>query len=98
MDTQLPDVFKDLARALNKEPGTLERAKMLGDALKAIPDLQSHLRELRRQDINTVRDRDGLTYADMQPVLEMDRHRISAIARNAPSGKQIAKAKAAGDN
>ncbi|MCX4750963.1 sigma-70 family RNA polymerase sigma factor [Kitasatospora sp. NBC_01287] len=80
MDTP-PPPFEALAD-LTKDPGTLERAKLLTDALNAVPDLQKWLRQLRQQDVLALHEA-GMSYTDIAPHLGVKPERASGIARGA---------------
>lgn len=78
MDTP-PDPFQQLTALTG--PDSIERAKALTDALRAIPNFQRWLREQRQQAIRTLHERDGMSYTDMAPHLGVKPERVSGIAR-----------------
>jgi DNA-directed RNA polymerase specialized sigma24 family protein len=67
--------------ALTEGPETIEQAKLLTDALGALPDLQRRLRERRQHVVRTLHERDGISYTDMAPTLGVKPERVSGIAR-----------------
>ncbi len=75
-----PEPFQHLTNLTNG-PETIEHAALLGDALKAVPDLQKWLRERRQHIIRTLHERDGISYTDMAPALGVKPERVSGIAR-----------------
>lgn len=77
---ELPEVFKPLV-SLVEGPETIEQAALLSVALLAIPDLQRTLRQRRQHVVQTLHDRDGISYTDMAPDLKVKPERVSAIAR-----------------
>lgn len=81
MDTPpLPfQALEDLA----KDPGTIERAKRLTDALNAVPDLQKWLRQLRQDDVRALHEEGGMSYTEIAPHLGVKPERASGIARGA---------------
>lgn len=79
MDTP-PAPFKQLT-ALTDGPESLEQAKLLTDALNAVPDLQKWLREHRQHVVRTLHERDGISYTDMASHLGVKPERVSGIAR-----------------
>ncbi|MFF8589908.1 sigma-70 family RNA polymerase sigma factor [Streptomyces sp. NPDC015220] len=60
---------------------TIDQAKLLTDALSAVPDLQKWLRERRQHVVRTLHERDGMSYTDMAPHLGVKPERVSGIAR-----------------
>ncbi|MEU0818899.1 GIY-YIG nuclease family protein [Streptomyces mirabilis] len=62
-------------------PETIEQAKLLAEALNALPDLQKWLRERRQHVVKTLNQRDGISYTDMAPALGVKPERVSGIAR-----------------
>lgn len=81
MDTPPPAPFEALA-ALMKQPGTLDRAKLLTEALAAVPGLQKWLRQLRQADVLALHE-GGMSYTDIAPHLGVKPERASGIARGA---------------
>jgi hypothetical protein len=77
-----PAPFEGLAQ-LAAEPGTLDRAKLLTEALNAIPDLQKWLRQLRQDDVRSLHENQGLSYTEIAPHLGVKPERASGIARGA---------------
>jgi hypothetical protein len=77
---QPPAPFQALAHLLDG-PESIEQAAILTQALKAVPDLQRWLRERRQHVVNTLHDRDKISYTDMAPHLEVTPERVSGIAR-----------------
>ncbi len=67
--------------ALTEGPETLGQAKLLTEALRALPDLQRRLRERRQHVVRTLHERDGMSYTDMAPDLGVKPERVSGIAR-----------------
>lgn len=79
MDTP-PTPFQQLAQ-LADGPESIDQAKALTEALNAVPDLQSWLRERRQHIVRTLHERDGVSYTDMAPQLGVKPERVSGIAR-----------------
>lgn len=75
-----PDPFANLA-GLIKGPESIEQAKALTEALNAVPELQSWLREHRQHVVRTLHERDGVSYTEMAPHLGVKPERVSGIAR-----------------
>lgn len=75
-----PEPFASLAN-LTKGPESIEQAKALTEALNAVPDLQSWLRERRQHVVRTLHERDGMSYTEMAPHLGVKPERVSGIAR-----------------
>ncbi|MFJ9480288.1 sigma-70 family RNA polymerase sigma factor [Streptomyces mirabilis] len=74
-----PAPFEALAHLVDG-PESIEQAAILTQALKAVPDLQTWLRERRQHVVNTLHDRDGMSYTDMAPHLQCTPQRVSNIA------------------
>ena len=78
--TNPPSPFENL-KHLAEQGDATQRAKDVGAALQAIPDLQKWLREQRQQVVLTLHERDGISYTDMAPALGVKPERVSGIAR-----------------
>lgn len=76
----IPEPLQPL-EALTEGPETIEQAKLLTEALRALPDLQKRLRERRQHVVRTLHERDGLSYTEMAPDLGVKPERVSGIAR-----------------
>ncbi|MGR3875768.1 hypothetical protein ACUXZZ_45365 (plasmid) [Streptomyces graminifolii] len=91
---KLPEPFQDLApRIADFEAGTLDRELFLTKLLKAVPELQAYLAELRRHDANTLKD-NGVTYTDQSKYLTehgypMTANSVSNMSRGVLSGKDM---------
>lgn len=79
MDSPL-EPFANL-HTLADQPESLEQAKVLTEALNAIPALQSWLRAQRQHVVRTLHERDGVSYTSMAPHLGVKPERVSGIAR-----------------
>ncbi|MFE0765395.1 sigma-70 family RNA polymerase sigma factor [Streptomyces smyrnaeus] len=77
MDHPLPEPFAALADLANGEP-TMQQARLLGQALKAVPDLQRWLREERQRTTRALLDRH--TAKELAPHLEVSEQRVYDIA------------------
>jgi len=84
MDTP-PRPYEALAN-LVEAPDPTERAKDVGAALNAIPDLQKWLRRARENAVGEMHD-SGMSYADIGAELGMDRVRAHQIAKGKTSGR-----------
>jgi hypothetical protein len=91
---KLPEPFQDLAARINSlDPGTLERELLLTKLLKAVPELQAYLAELRRHDAIVLKD-GGVSYTDQSKYLTehgypMTPNSVSNMARGVLSGKDM---------
>ncbi|MEU7323375.1 sigma-70 family RNA polymerase sigma factor [Streptomyces griseoviridis] len=74
---QLPEPFAALA-GLTAEP-TIEQARRLTAALKAVPELQRWLRVQREHTTRGLLDANH-TRAELAPILEVSKQRVSDIA------------------
>ncbi|MFF5968218.1 sigma-70 family RNA polymerase sigma factor [Streptomyces collinus] len=81
----LPAPFADLAH-LAADP-TLDQARALTAALKAVPDLQRWLRRQRELTVRGLLDADK-TAAELAPVLEVGKQRVYDIASGHISGQK----------
>lgn len=79
-----PDTFKAITH-LADDPDPINRARIVGDALGAIPDLQKWLRNVRQQAVRQANE-DGLTYSEIGHELGISGPRANAIANNSQSG------------
>lgn len=89
---ELPEIFRYLEPLL-ADAGSIDRVRRLTEALNAIPQLQSALREARQDDVIHLRDSGEMNYQDMATALDMAYSSVARIANNARSGKQYAKDK-----
>jgi hypothetical protein len=79
MDTT-PAPLKELEALLNG-PETIEQAALLSQCLRALPNLQRALRERRQHVVQTLHERDDVSYTSMAPHLGVQPERVSGIAR-----------------
>jgi hypothetical protein len=90
----LPEPFSSLAARIDSfERGTLERELLLTQLLKAVPELQVYLAELRREDANILKD-NGVSYTEQSKYLTdagypMTPNSVSNMARGVLSGKDM---------
>jgi hypothetical protein len=84
MDTP-PSPFEALANLTNA-PDPTQRAKQVGAALAAVPDLQKWLRRAREAAVGEMHD-GGMSYADIGAELGMDRVRAHQIAKGKTTGR-----------
>ncbi|MEV5930961.1 sigma-70 family RNA polymerase sigma factor [Streptomyces cellulosae] len=84
-DPTLPEPFAALA-GLTAEP-TIEQARALTAALKAVPDLQRWLRAQRQQTVRGLLD-SGHDRTELAPVLGVSKQRVSDIASGHISGQK----------
>ncbi|WP_199570562.1 sigma-70 family RNA polymerase sigma factor [Streptomyces murinus] len=75
---KLPEPFAALADTLAADP-TVERAQILGRALKAVPELQAWLREQRQFTMRALLDGPH-DAADLAPRLQLSKQRVHDIA------------------
>jgi hypothetical protein len=65
----LPDPWQDFQRKLGRlEPGSLKRELLLTQLLKAVPELQKALAEMRREDANILKGA-GISFAEQAEYL-----------------------------
>ena len=84
--TTPPSPFEALKHLAEKGDAT-ERAKTVGDALKAVPELQHWLREIRQQAVQEMHD-DGNSYDQIGQELGMHRVRAHQIAKGKTTGRR----------
>ena len=89
MDTP-PDAFKAV-KHLAEDPDPIGRARNVGDALKAIPDLQKWLRGIRQQAVRQANE-EGMTYPEIGRELGITGPRANAIANNSQPGSGTGRA------
>lgn len=91
---KLPEPFQDLAARIDSfEAGTLDRELFLTKLLKAVPELQAYLADLRRLDANILKE-DGVSYTEQSKHLTdagypMTPNSVSNMARGVLSGKDM---------
>lgn len=78
MDHSPPEPFSALADLADGEP-TIEQARALGQALKAVPDLQRWLRQQRQRTTRALLDQ-GHSKEQLAPHLEITPQRVADIA------------------
>ncbi|WP_328434550.1 sigma-70 family RNA polymerase sigma factor [Streptomyces sp. NBC_00425] len=88
--TELPEPFAALAD-LAGDP-TIDRAVLLGKALKAVPDLQRWLREERQLTVRALLD-GPYDRNDLAPHLEVTPQRVADIAAGHRNAASLAKAR-----
>lgn len=84
--TNPPSPFESL-KHLAEQGDTIQRAKDVGAALQAIPDLQKWLREIRREAVLEMRD-GGLSHARVAAELGISRARAQQITEGRTTGKR----------
>lgn len=83
---ELPTPFELLARSFT-DPDSAARAKQLGVALDAVPQLQAWLRGERQRAVQAMRA-DGMSHGDVAKVLGISRARAQQIAEGRTTGKR----------
>ena len=84
--TTPPTPFENL-KHLAEQGDPTERAKTVGAALQAIPELQHWLREIRQGAVQEMRS-EGLSHAEVGKELGLSRARAQQIAEGRTSGKR----------
>jgi hypothetical protein len=84
--TTPPTPFENL-KHLAEQGNPTERAKSVGDALQAIPELQHWLREIRQGAVQEMRD-EGKSHAEVGKELGLSRARAQQIAEGRTTGKR----------
>ncbi|GHJ04794.1 hypothetical protein TPA0906_66590 [Streptomyces olivaceus] len=87
--TTPPTPFENL-KDLAEQGDPTERAKTVGAALQAIPQLQHWLREIRQGAVLELRE-DGLSHAQIGKELGISRARAQQISEGRTSGKRASK-------
>ncbi|MDX2757932.1 sigma-70 family RNA polymerase sigma factor [Streptomyces europaeiscabiei] len=85
--TNPPSPFENL-KHLAEQGDATQRAKDVGAALQAIPDLQKWLREIRHEAVLEMRD-DGRSHARVAAELGISRARAQQIAEGRTTGKRV---------
>ena len=75
-----PAPFTALAQLVDG-PASIDQAKLLTDALNAIPELQHWLKRHRQHTVLALHTREGMSYTDIAPHLGVKPERVSGIAR-----------------
>ena len=83
---QIPPVFADLAETLLRHGNTIEGAKLLGDALNSVPQLQKWLKEQRGMVVAGLKTSGQMSYTEQAKHLHVRPETVSQIARDAPGG------------
>lgn len=91
--TTPPSPFENL-KHLAEQGDATQRAKDVGAALQAIPDLQKWLHALRQSAVQEMHD-DGLSYAQIGAELGVHRVRAHQIAEGRTTGKRAGEAEEA---
>lgn len=86
--TTPPSPFESL-KHLAEQGDPTQRAKDVGTALQAIPELQHWLREIRQTAVSEMRD-DGLSHAQVAAELGISRARAQQIAEGRTTGRRAA--------
>lgn len=81
-----PSPFENL-KHLAEQGDPTDRAKTVGAALQAIPELQHWLREIRQGAVQEMRD-DGMSHAEVGKELGLSRARAQQIAEGRTTGKR----------
>lgn len=84
--TTPPTPFENL-KHLAEQGNPTDRAKAVGDALQAIPELQHWLREIRQGAVQEMRE-DGMSHAEVGKELGLSRARAQQIAEGRTTGKR----------
>lgn len=84
--TNPPSPFENL-KHLAEQGDPTERAKAVGAALQAIPELQHWLRAIRQGAVTEMRD-EGLSHAEVGKKLGVSRARAQQIAEGRTTGKR----------
>ena len=84
--TTPPTPFENL-KHLAEQGNPTERAKTVGAALQAIPELQHWLREIRQGAVQEMRD-EGMSHAEVGKELGLSRARAQQIAEGRTTGKR----------
>ncbi|MER6350636.1 sigma-70 family RNA polymerase sigma factor [Streptomyces sp. NPDC001634] len=84
--TTPPSPFENL-KHLAEQGDPTQRAKAVGVALQAIPELQHWLREIRQGAVKEMRD-EGMSHAEVGKELGLSRARAQQIAEGRTSGKR----------
>jgi hypothetical protein len=84
--TTPPSPFENL-KHLAEQGDAIRRAKDVGTALQAIPELQHWLREIRQAAVKEMRD-DGMSHAEVGAELGVSRARAQQIAEGRTTGKR----------
>lgn len=84
--TTPPSPFENL-KHLAEQGDPVQRAKDVGAALQAIPELQHWLREIRQGAVREMRE-DGKSHADVGAELGLSRARAQQIAEGRTTGKR----------
>lgn len=86
--TTPPSPFENLQH-LAEQADPIQRAKAVGSALQAIPELQHWLREIRQVAVQEMRD-GGMSHAQVGAELGLSRARAQQIAEGRTTGKRAA--------
>lgn len=92
--TNPPSPFENL-KHLAEQGDPTQRAKDVGTALQAIPELQHWLREIRQGAVQEMRD-EGLSHAEVAAELGVSRARAQQIADGRTTGKRATEKPPAG--
>jgi hypothetical protein len=84
--TTPPSPFENL-KHLAEQGDPTQRAKDVGAALQAIPELQHWLREIRQAAVQEMRA-DGLSHAEVGKTIGVSRARAQQIAEGRTTGKR----------
>jgi hypothetical protein len=84
--TNPPSPFENL-KHLAEQGDPTKRAKDVGAALQAIPELQHWLREIRQAAVREMRD-EGMSHAAVGAELGLSRARAQQIAEGRTTGKR----------
>lgn len=84
--TTPPSPFENL-KHLAEQGDPTQRAKAVGAALQAIPELQHWLREIRQGAVREMRD-EGKSHAEVGKELGLSRARAQQIAEGRTTGKR----------
>lgn len=85
--TNPPSPFENL-KHLAEEGDATRRAKGVSDALRAIPELQKWLRQIRQAAVQEMRDEDGMSHAQVAKEIRTSRARAQQIYEGRTTGKR----------
>jgi DNA-directed RNA polymerase specialized sigma24 family protein len=75
-------------RELGAIPDPVERAKAIGAALKALPDVNAELRAARQAVVLELRTKQHMSYGRIAELLGLSRGRVQQIAEGRSTGRR----------
>lgn len=85
--THPPSPFENL-KHLAEQGDATQRAKDVSAALRAVPELQTWLRQIRQDAVREMRDEDGMSHADVGKEIGTSRARAQQIYEGRTTGKR----------